>query len=310
MRSGEETQSTKCIMKIFIVLGYEGPNLSESAISFTSGRSRDSRPRRSRYQGSDTSSGRHRRALGHHARSGSSVTESNASVSQYGDMYGRLQEEGAGDRRDDWSRQRSREARPWEDRRLHGNESVELAALTEGSLDSNTNGRLELERRWLLETSRSSSDPSQEAGGSNPNRVHLHNSSLRMFQRDQFQELTNLVQSHLSPDDLRCSQCKERLVDLRFVCKECGPLRDESGESAPAKQEVSPTKISITEDSTQPTRRKYDGYELCEVCVESSAHGCEQQSGQHAFIEAHKALDSRGWRVVGKSHIRTIALTC
>lgn len=300
MRSGEDTQSTKCIMKIFIVLGYEGPNLSESAISFTSGRSRESRPRRSRYQGSDTSSGRHRRALEYHARSGSSIAESHASVSQYGDMYGSLNEEGASGRRNDWSRHRGREVRPWEDRRSHGNESKELAALTEGSLDSNTNGRIELERRWLLETSRSSSDPSQETADSDPHRAHLHSTSLGIFQRDQFQQFTNLIQSHLSPDDLRCSQCAERLVDLRFVCKECGPLRDESGESAPAEQDVSPNKTCVTEELIQPTCRKYDGYELCEVCVESSVHGRDQDTRQHAFIEAHKALDSRGWRVVGK----------
>lgn len=291
MQSGESTTAT-CVMKIFIILGYEGPSLSESA-TFLSGRDRETWPRRSRHRDSDSSSsGRRRRA----ERAGSSL-ESYTSDSQYSPRSRTPNPSVSGQSgyNDHW--------RNRQERRLEGQARRSFPGLREGYLDNTSSGREELERRWLLQTSSASSRAVSDPE-SDKQRAATAPSSLAVYQSGALVRLTSLVQTNLGPDSLRCCSCQEKLVDLRFVCQECGPLREPvaSPTSDNVDEAANTGETGLSSGTSKPDGSSR-GYELCELCVENGAHARNkdlEDPSKHVFIEAHRALDSRGWRVVGE----------
>jgi hypothetical protein len=273
MLSGEEGYTSKCIMKVFIVLGYEGPNLSQSGTS-RSERTRGSGPRRTDHYGSESSSNGRRRP--HDSRGMPSIEQHQWSERHSG---------------------ASRSASHTSHNNIRG-----PSDLREGVLDSSPDGRVDLERRWLLESARGSS-PHESVQSSVTRTTADRNDSLAIFRQEELDKLNSLVQTFESPELLRCKACEERLIDLRFVCMTCGPLQRDSVSPISENDASSSDHRSIGEGHHDSSKHICRGYELCEGCIEvqGSKHmQTEDSNCVHVFIEAHKALDSRGWRVVGE----------
>lgn len=302
MRSGEDTpnRSAKCIMKIFINLGYEGPNLSDADTSI-SGRTRASRSRRFRARGSDAGQSNGSRGSSRYALDDSSAGGGDsASVSQYDIDFRHNHRPRSRFRHEVHGRQE------WEEdfgRNQSFSDRTGQRSLRAGSLDSTSDGKSELERRWLLHTNEADPDqyaqPSMSPGASS---AYPASAPLTSYQQEMLQKLTTLVQTHLHHEAICCSLCHSKLNDLRFICMECGPLRYPS--ASPSDRPQEPTSTDSRPENGQDLEvEKQLGYELCEVCVEAAGLEHAQALGnpeKHAYIEAHKGLDPQGWRAVGK----------
>lgn len=293
MQSGEEDPGQKCIMKVFIVLEYEGPDLSQSG-TFLSGRSRGSSSRWRDYTASEASSSSARRGFEFRGSSSEGISHP---VSRQKDhfQYYDLQHGPSS------LRQQGQEPRPgsaWQGGRHHHLRTTQ--DLREGVLDSTLDGRSELESRWLSQCMRSNSahDGAQASSSSNKS------DTLATFQQEEIDDLNSFVQLPESSASPRCSACAREMVDLRFVCMACGPLKNRAASSGADEQADS--RQHADKDGEMPDEEVdevvYSGYEICEACLEvqgsQHAHSSELPS-KHVFLEAHRSLDSRAWRVVG-----------
>lgn len=302
MQSGEEGYTSKCVMKVFIVLGYEGPNLSQSG-TFLSERTRISELRRTDHYGSETNSNGRRRlhaTRGVQAQDGMASSQSSSNSSE---QLSGLGNDLVTEQRQWWERSSRYGEHPPHISHSHARGPSDLR---EGVLDSNPDGRAELERRWLLESSQGSL-PCESSLLPVNETASERNDTLAIFRQEELDRLNSLIQTSDSPERLRCRACEGKMVDLRFVCMACGPLEQDSlspfSDNDPVSSNHSST-VDTKGEASGDTRR---GYELCESCIEvhGSKHSqMEDSDPVHVFIEAHKALDSRGWRVVGKRTIR------
>lgn len=291
MQSGEEQPSQKCIMKVFIVLDYEGPDLSQTASSL-SGRTRDSSSRWPGFAMSEASSTSVRRGFDY--RSDPSGTASHSLLAQNDDyQYVETQRErniGINQGQDFRPGLVSRESQ--EDLRT-------FRDLSEGILGSTLDDRPEMEARWLSECMRSSTVNREEPGS----RASTHDKydTLATFREEELNKLNSIVGLPDSSASPRCCACAQEMVDLRFVCMACGPSKN-STLSSPSGQLADRREYEDNHNETSDVHNDQSGYEICEACVEiyGSQHAQLQGSpASHVYVEAHRSLDSRAWRVVG-----------